>query len=368
MSPSTLHQFIKFSTDAYGLERTLRFLQSLTQLFLSYPSLPLAFLPFLGFPAEKIPRALSPAKKLTLTQLKSRLSLGRRYFRLFRFLESFSQAFDKYIEAAAKSRVERGGKTTGGKSKAGAGLAVGLVLGGIGVEKWMEIGSKGLNGVYYCAETATFVDELRVEGLGVWGRELAGRVMREGNRMWFFALVLAVVAGVGKVVGLGGEIARTRREVRHLEREVRRERGAVGGVLVEQPPPPGPPGPPTQGGGRSKGGAAAAGWEEQQQRWREQEMRLERVRVGEAKLEELRVKLEKLLDTRYKAGRRAVADLLDMAVPGKAVGWVPFSTGVVSALMLGSTWLTGLEVWEKCGESVAKSAAKGEAKAKPKSE
>ncbi|VBB80057.1 Putative PEX11B peroxisomal biogenesis factor 11 isoform B [Podospora comata] len=357
MSQNTFHQFIKFSTDAYGLERTLRFLQSLTQLLLSYPSLPLALLPFLGFPAEKIPRTLSPRKKLTLTELKSRLSLGRRYFRLFRFLESFSQAFDKYIEASAKSKAE-GKPPSSGAAKAKAGLAVGLLLGGVGIEKWLEILSKSFNGVYYCAETATFVDELKVDGLGVWGRELARKVMKEGNRMWFFALILAVLAGGWKVGRLGAEIAQTRREVRHLEKEVRRERVAAGPTLVKPPPP--------QTSSRSKGGHG--GWEEQQQQWREQETRLGRVRVGEEKLEELRTKLDKLLDTRYKAGRRAVADVLDMAVPGKAVGWVPFSTGVVSALMLASTWLTGLEVWEKCGESVAKSEAKGEAKAKPKSE
>ncbi|KAK4180265.1 hypothetical protein QBC36DRAFT_297726 [Triangularia setosa] len=362
MSQNTFHQFIKFSTDAYGLERTLRFLQSLTQLLLSYPSLPLALLPFLGFPAEKIPRSLSAQKKFTLSELKNRLSLGRRYFRLFRFLESFSQAFDKYIEATAKSKAEgkkSSSSSSSAKNKAKAGLAVGLLLGGIGLEKWLEILSKGFNGVYYCAETATFVDELKVNGLAVWGRELAKKVMKEGNRMWFFALILAVLAGGWKVARLGGEIAQTRREVKHLEKEVKRERSGLTSI-VRAPPPPPPP-QSTRGKGQPGGG-----WEEQQ--WRDQEMRLERVKMGEAKLEELRVKLDRLLDTRYKAGRRAVADILDMAVPGKAVGWVPFSTGVVSALMLGSTWLTGLEVWEKCGESVAKSAAKGEAKAKPKSE
>ncbi|KAK4195203.1 hypothetical protein QBC40DRAFT_211942 [Triangularia verruculosa] len=357
MSQTTFHQFIKFSTDAYGLERTLRLLQSLTQLLLSYPSLPLTLLPFLGFPPSKIPRSLSPSKKATLTQLKSRLSLGRRYFRLFRFLESFSQSYDKYIEASAKSAAEEGGDTTNkgkskGKKRAGLGWVVGLLLGGIGVEKWMEIMSKGFNGVYYCAETATFVDELGVEGLGVWGRGLAEKVMREGNRMWFFALVLGVLAGGWRVGRVNGEVERTRREIGHLEKEVRRERGMV----AERGRVP----PPTVRG-KGKGG-----WEEE--RWREQEMRLERVRVGEKKVEELRGRLEGLVEERYRVGRRAVADLLDMGVPGKAVGWVPFSTGVVSVMMLGSTWLTGLEVWEKCGESVRKSAAKGEAKAKPKSE
>ncbi|KAK0742344.1 hypothetical protein B0T21DRAFT_409165 [Apiosordaria backusii] len=364
MSQNTFHQFIKFSTDAYGLERTLRFLQSLTQLMLSYPTLPLTLLPFLGFPPSHLPKSLSPSKKHTLSELKSRLSLGRRYFRSFRFLENFSQAFDKYIEASASASAKASSSvksSTSAKNKAKAGgLAVGLILGGIGLEKWLEILSKGFNGVYYCAETSTFIDELKVDGLGVWGRDLAKRVMKEENRMWFFSLVLGVLAGCWKVGRLGGEIAQARREVRLLEKEVRRENKA-GGVVRGQ-----------QGGWEGKPMRQGEGGQlqQQQQQWREEEMRLERVRAGEVKLEEMRTRLDKLVDTRYKAARRAVADLLDLAVPGKAVGWVPLSTGVVSALMLGSTWLTGLEVWEKCGESVAKSAAKGEAeaKAKPKSE
>lgn len=47
--------------------------------------------------------------------------------------------------------------------------------------------------------------------------------------------------------------------------------------------------------------------------------------------------------------RRIVADALDIAVPGAVVGWVPLEPGTVGLMMLGSTWLTGLEVWERCG-------------------
>jgi len=62
---------------------------------------------------------------------------------------------------------------------------------------------------------------------------------------------------------------------------------------------------------------------------------------------------------RYKIVRRLVADCLDLAVPGAVVGWVPASPGTVGLLMLGSTWLTSLEVWEKCALEVRASKGKG---------
>jgi hypothetical protein len=41
------------------------------------------------------------------------------------------------------------------------------------------------------------------------------------------------------------------------------------------------------------------------------------------------------------------------AVPGVVIGWIPMSPGAVGLLMLGSTYLTGKEVWERCGKELA---------------
>jgi hypothetical protein len=65
---------------------------------------------------------------------------------------------------------------------------------------------------------------------------------------------------------------------------------------------------------------------------------------------------------RRKIMRKLIADVMDLAVPGSVVGWVPLSPEMVGLLMLGSTVLTGMEVWERCGREVAaaKAAARTE--------
>jgi hypothetical protein len=62
---------------------------------------------------------------------------------------------------------------------------------------------------------------------------------------------------------------------------------------------------------------------------------------------------EKGRERKRRAFRRVVADAMDLAVPGSVVGWVPLGPGMVSSLMLESTVLTGMEVWERCGREAA---------------
>ncbi len=52
-----------------------------------------------------------------------------------------------------------------------------------------------------------------------------------------------------------------------------------------------------------------------------------------------------------------MADVCDLPVPGAVIGWIPVGSGTVGLFMVVSTYLTGLEVWERCGNEVA--AAKG---------
>ncbi|KAM0715577.1 hypothetical protein Q7P37_009075 [Cladosporium fusiforme] len=50
--------------------------------------------------------------------------------------------------------------------------------------------------------------------------------------------------------------------------------------------------------------------------------------------------------------RKMAACVLDMALPGSVLGWIPAEKGTVGWVMLGTSLLTGVEVWERCGREV----------------
>ncbi|KAK4166429.1 peroxisomal biogenesis factor 11-domain-containing protein [Cladorrhinum sp. PSN259] len=275
-SSSTLQQFIRFSTDAYGLERLLRLLQSTVQILASYPLLPsiLAAILCNQFPFSLVfpstPKSYAVLTTPVLLTLRRRLALGRRYFRVFRFLEAFDSAHGVYVSTVAV---------------------------GLGVEGWLEVLGKMFNGMYLLLESATLVDDLiGGEGgwEGVWGVKMAKELNVEGQRFWFFSLLCGIVLGVVRLWNLRAD---------------KTEKGVI--------------------------------------------------KEGE-KTEEAVQRRKILADRRKKKTKltkRLLADLMDLAGPGKVVGWVPVDDGVVGLLMLASTWLTGMEVWERCGMEVVAAAA-----------
>ena len=182
-----------------------------------------------------------------------------------------------------------------------------------GLVKWLDIASKSFNGMYLLLESVTFLEALDVPGLGLWGDEVAGVLAVEAQRFWFFSLGCAVV-GAGVRLICSGES---------------KEGGEIGG----------------KGKGVNGGKKDGEVDEKGQARGRGKEGREEAVKEKEI---------------RRKIVRRMVADVMDLAVPGSVIGWVPFSAGTVSFLMFWSTILTGLEVWEKCGRELA--AAKASSK------
>ncbi|KAK1759587.1 peroxisomal biogenesis factor 11-domain-containing protein [Echria macrotheca] len=264
----TLEQFIRFGTDASGLERTFRLLQALAQTLLFFlPARALLFRLLTDWvwiwnaAADEDTAKLETATLAALGDLRARFALGRRFFRVFRFLESFSAAW------ALLPVAREGG----------------------GVLTWLEISARSFNGMYLLLETLHFPEALGIGGVSVWGAERARVLHVEGQRFWFFALVCGVMVGVGRVVELWGQ-----------------ERGQE------------------QGG----------------------------VQDGEKKEKDLEEVRKKRREVMRRTLRRLVADVLDLAVPGAVVGWVPVSPGVVGVMMLGSTWLTAAEVWERCGREI----------------
>ncbi|KAK0641034.1 peroxisomal biogenesis factor 11 [Cercophora newfieldiana] len=258
--PTPLEQFIKFSTDASGLERTFRLFQAITQvlIFVS-PARALLFslLSFLSSSPDHLSK-LQPLSITTLSTLRARFAIGRRYFRVFRFLDSFNAAWK------------------------------GFAVGPRGWGEWLDVGAKGFNGMYLLLETITFPDALGVEGFGIWEVEVNKVLVVEAQRFWLFALVCGIGAGWARVVKLRG---------------------------------------------MGKGEKTGEGEKEEVRRKRAEEERKRR-------------------EMEWKVLRRMIADALDIAVPGAVVGWAPASPGTVGLLMLVSTWLTGLEVWERCGREL----------------
>ncbi|KAL2266169.1 hypothetical protein VTJ83DRAFT_5521 [Remersonia thermophila] len=277
---SFLEQFIKFGTDAYGLERILRFFQSIAALLLfsapfrtvsSLLLLPLvnpwALSSFSSAPL-KPPASplLDPAAAAVLHPLRSRLTSLRQALRLFRFLESFSAAWEVW-NALGRDSDRRSRRET--------------------AQLWADLGAKMFMGIYLLLESAVFVEV--VLGVpfevGVWGsRERVGELVMDGQRFWFGGLVCGVVVGILKLCQGGAE---------KEEKEEKKKKGEKDAATVKRD------------GGRKT------------------------------------------------IVRRLAADAMDLALPGSAVGWLPLGPETVAWLMLGSTILTGMEIWERCGREVA---------------
>ncbi|KAK0709631.1 peroxisomal biogenesis factor 11-domain-containing protein [Lasiosphaeria miniovina] len=288
-------QFVKFVTDATGLERILRWLQALAQVLIFVAPARAAAL-YTVSSLSSVACTLSPAwcssstsgqsaaagypallSVEVLQRLRASCALTRRYFRLFRFFEAFGAAWTLYTSFVASPA----GKTA--KS----------------LETWLAISSRSFNGMYLLLESLTFIEGLGVEGLdGPWGTERAAMLRVEANRFWFFSLLCGIIVGGLRLVGLyraQNRVSDSKSEKKGID-----EKGSDSAVATEL---------------------------------------------------ENRKKKEKKDEAR-KILRRLTADVLDISVPGSVVGWSPLSPGPIGVLMLGSTALTGLEVWDRCGKEL----------------
>ncbi|EAA28424.2 hypothetical protein GE21DRAFT_9259 [Neurospora crassa] len=329
---SNFETLIKFGTDASGLERTFRLFQALAQCIAHIPSIRSIFMLILSslrlfiasFFLSSISNLVSPSKELsspsakaeaqiitTALGVRSKLAQGRRFFRLFRFLDSFHSASTLYYQYQAQTDIDKSGE-------------VGMYC------MWLDIMSKSFNGMYLLFETLGFCAALGVPGLDPWGPEVNRFLHVEGQRFWLFALVCGVIGGVVRLVY---------------------ERDLAGG------------GGSSNGGGGGGGAAAATATTSDRTSETEKENEIgsreddehgnqlkeeERQRAALEKRAEEEQRMVIWTDRRMRIKRRITADLLDLAQPGAVVGWFPDWPGMIGLMMVGSTWLTGVEVWEKC--------------------
>ncbi|KAK3401968.1 peroxisomal biogenesis factor 11-domain-containing protein [Sordaria brevicollis] len=306
---STLETLIKFGTDASGLERTFRLFQAIAQCIQSFSSVrsiliylfitvPQVVYTFLFFHNNN-KYSTSPSNLITQSWLertdaqwmtnameaRSRLAKGRRFFRVFRFVESFHSAF-----TLTNAHEEKDLAT------------------------WLDISAKSFNGMYLLFETLVFFSAVDLNKLSPFSRETEEFLNVEGQRFWFFALVCGVLAGV---VRLWEDYRRQEQEqVRDgRDNSAEKEKGSV---------------------------------EEEDEAEDEHVKQLKEEERQRAAVEQKKERDAARKGRRTRILRRIVADLLDIPQPGAVVGWTPFLPGTVGVMMIGSTLLTGMEVWDKC--------------------
>ncbi|RYP10597.1 hypothetical protein DL764_000567 [Monosporascus ibericus] len=310
-------QFVRFTTDSVGLERTLRLFQAVTQILSAY-TLPFNLLIHLLTLSTEKPHSPASTHAILLA-LRQRFALARRFLRLFRFLESFSAAQKLYVSIASTAAEGPG------DSKAPRRLGDP----GVDAEVWLDIFGRTFNGMYLLLEASTIVDALEIDGLAVWAPQTGRRVSVEAQRFWLFALVCGLLAGLARIVK----------------------------VLAYAPVP-------------SAGEDYSRGMLDES---REISRAVPAGQEGKSKTEkdlknQKPANLRQVVEERRKAwemGRResqakvrgltcsVMANALDIALPGTAVGWLDLETGTVGVAMFITSILTGWDVWERCGREVS---------------
>lgn len=150
------------------------------------------------------------------------------------------------------------------------------------------------NGLYLLLEAVTLVDALNIPGLAVWSVELESALKIESQRCWLFALVAGALACMLRLSGLQG-LTRTKTI---SDKVTQKDRG------IDE----------------------------------------------KAKLEEESARISLMGVQKRRLTRKMVACVLDMALPGSVVGWIPASKSSVAIIMLVTSVLTGADVWERCGK------------------
>lgn len=170
---------------------------------------------------------------------------------------------------------------------------------GAHLEKTVDVIAGTFNGLYLLLEAVTLVDALRVPGLAIWGIEAESAIKIESQRCWLFALVAGALACMLRLS-----------RVRDLT--------------------------PTRTA--SKVTQENTGTNEKEN----------------AKIEEERARVSMDRAQSRRLTRKMVACVLDMALPGSVVGWIPASKSSVATITLVTSVLTGADVWERCGKEVGK--------------
>jgi hypothetical protein len=166
------------------------------------------------------------------------------------------------------------------------------------MEGHLDVLSSTFNGLYFLLEAVTIVDAMEIDGLALWGSEYEAVLRMEAQRCWFIALVCGATASCLRLSA------------------ARKELATLSGRLASM---------------MAKGDKTA-------------EQTAERRKGLERK-----AALEKGARTHF---RRLLAGVLDLPLPGSAVGWIQAEPLTIGLAMMTTSVLTGVDVWERCGKEV----------------
>ncbi|KAK1978210.1 AoPex11B [Colletotrichum cereale] len=182
-------------------------------------------------------------------------------------------------------------------------LFTSAAAGAVGLETWLDIARFTLLGLYGGLESLTLPDLLGVPGLEVLGAERTRALNLEAQRFWLLALASGVLANLARMLKAfayapaGGDGDGEEK----LDWEA--ERARLRAIVVKR--------------------------REERKRWRRN----------------VAFQVRSL-------GRRVVTDSLDCLIPGAVLGWVGVQPGTVGVAMLITTYLTGRDIWDRCGAAV----------------
>jgi len=182
-------------------------------------------------------------------------------------------------------------------------------------ENFLDFMFGSLMGIFGMLETITIPDLAGIPGLEIFGPERTAALNLEAQRFWIFGLMCSVLSCGVKVIKLFAHA-------------------------------------PVPTSGEGYGAAGAKEGEKEKEDWKAEQERLRKV-VEERKKHraEVRGKARLLM-------RKMLADTLDMIIPLASLEWYVAEPGVIGAVMLATTVLTGLDVWEKYGRQLAQEETK----------
>ncbi|KAK2612976.1 hypothetical protein QQS21_000905 [Conoideocrella luteorostrata] len=155
-------QFVAFGTDSVGLERLMRFIQSIFAILTFYPTLIPMFL-------SQQPLSVHKTTELAMFELSSHLNLTRRAIRLFWCLGSFQSSWTAY-GAPAKS-----------------------------IEIWLSIMADSFFALFGLMESVTLPDLLHTNHFSIFGYDEAVKIDGQSQGLWLAALSCAILSSGIKI-------------------------------------------------------------------------------------------------------------------------------------------------------------------------